>query len=113
MWGSSDQRRTCACKTTRRRLTECRKEHEQLIVITGPTKRLDGLGHGGQGSTWPDVEKWDGCVERLRWFLPKMHTMNIYRRYKIRLSRECVIGWGDVRDANEVFPSFDALLVIR
>jgi len=98
---------------------ECRKEHEQLIVMMGPTKRLDRLGMVVKEAPGPTLKSGMGVLNvsvgtdlvfsalslqvadvtdykgyEYLGFCRKLRTMNIYRRYKFSLSRECVIGWG-------------------
>jgi len=58
MW-NDDQRRICAFKIARRRLMEYRKEHEQLVMMTGPTKHLDGVDMEVKETS--EVEKWRMC----------------------------------------------------
>jgi len=45
---------------------ECRKEHDQLAVITEPTKFIDGVGMVAQEAF--EIEKPDGCVRRQLWY---------------------------------------------
>jgi len=88
--------RICTCKTASRHLMECRKEHEQLVVMMVPTRRLDGVvtmvKEASEAEKWTDVLNISG-IRRLG-FLPKTRTMNVPRRWKIRLLRGYVIGFG-------------------
>jgi len=97
---------------------ECRKEQEQLVMVTGLTKRPDGVGTEVKGAS--EVEKWmdvlnisvgtdfilsssffqvadvtgsQGLLRGLG-FLLKTRTVNVSRRWKIRLLHGCVIGFG-------------------
>jgi len=51
--GSFNQRHTCACKIARRCF---RKEHEQLVMVTGPMKCPDGVAMEVKEAS--EVEKW-------------------------------------------------------
>jgi hypothetical protein len=110
-----------------RYLMEWRKQHEQLAVMTGPTKGLGGVGMevGGMDmeeevkeayevvkridvldvSVGADLSCLGICfsfkadvdgLQRVRksGLRPKTRTMNVFRGWKIRLLRGCVIGSG-------------------
>jgi len=96
---------------------ECRNKHEQLVMVTGPTKRPDGVGMEVKEAS--EVEKWMDVLNvsvgtdfifsssflqvadvtgsqglRNLGYRLKTRTVNVSRRWKIRLLHGCVIGFG-------------------